>query len=271
MADICSICGKKEMLPYKCKFCGFMYCSEHRLPERHDCPGLDKLRTQVRDSGRIVYQPVPQTVRKRRVGIPGLGRRERSPFAVPISRNYSLYLILINVFMYFLQRILWPWFTNIFILVPSEILLRPWTAFTYMFLHSPFGVGHLFFNMLVLFFFGPLLERKIGSVKFLATYFGAGLFSALGHMLISPDNPVLGASGAIYGIFACLALLDPDIRVYVYFFPMKIIQALVLFSFIDLLLIGSNDMVAHGAHLFGLLFGLYMGVRIKRERPLQAW
>lgn len=266
MANICSICGKKEMLPYKCKFCGWTYCSEHRLPENHECQGLEKLKIRTRESGRIVYQPVSEPIKKRSIGFPDLGRR--SPYAVPVSRNYSLIIIMICVAVFFLQ-ILIPGFTQFFLLIPQIVMVRPWTILTYMFLHG--GVSHLFFNMLVLFFFGPILERKIGSMRFLTVYFGAGLLSALGHMVISPQSPVLGASGAIYGVFACLALLDPEIRVFVYFVPMKIINALLLFALIDLLMIGSNDMIAHGAHLSGLLFGLYMGFKLKKERSVISW
>lgn len=266
MAELCSICGKSEILPYKCKFCGWTYCSEHRLPERHSCPGLDKLKAQVRSSGKIVYQPVEEPVRKKSIGLGGLLRRERSPYSVPISRNYSLYIIIICLVVFFLQLI--PGFRESFLLVPQLVIDRPWTLFTYMFLHG--STSHIFFNMLVLFFFGPILERKIGSMQFLTVYFGAGLFSALGHIAVSP-SPVLGASGAIYGVFACLALLDPDIRVYVYFIPMRIVQALALFALIDLLMIGADDRVAHAAHLFGLLFGLYMGYRLKKELTPSPW
>lgn len=261
MANLCSICGKKEMMPYRCKFCGWIYCSEHRLPENHGCTGLERLKDQTRQSGRIVYQPVSEPVKKKKAGFP-VFQKEKSPYAVPISRNYSIYLIMISVVVFFLQAII-PGFTNFFVLIPQMVSIHPWTVFTYMFLHG--STAHIFFNMLVLFFFGPILERKIGSMRFLQVYFGAGLLSALGHMLISP-SPVLGASGAIYGVFACLAILDPEIRVYVYFFPMKIINALILFSLYDLLFIGANDMIAHGAHLSGLLFGLYMGYRLKSER-----
>ena len=268
MADICSICGKKEMLPYKCKYCGWTYCSEHRLPENHNCPGLEKLKAQVRESGSIMYQPEPETTKKHTIGLPGLGHRGRSPYAVPISRNYSLYIIMLCVVTYFIQLIFWPYFTNYFMFIPELAAVRPWTVFTYMFLHG--SVRHLFINMFVLFFFGPTLEKKIGSYKFLIVYFGAGLLSVLGHMIFS-GSPVVGASGAIYGIFACLALLEPGMRVYVTFFPMKITQALVLFAFIDILMMGSNDMIAHGAHLSGLVFGLYMGFKIKKEMKRSVW
>ncbi|MCL7415440.1 MAG: rhomboid family intramembrane serine protease [ANME-2 cluster archaeon] len=267
MSGICSVCGKKEMLPYTCKFCGWTYCSEHRLPENHHCTGLEILKTQTKESGRIIYQPESSPVYQRSLGFPGLGQRGRSPYAIPVSRNYSLYIILICVAVFFLQNLI-PAITGMFLLVPQLAAVRPWTLVTYMFLHG--SGGHLFFNMLVLFFFGPTLERKIGTYKFLTVYFGAGLLSALGHMVFS-GSPVLGASGAIYGIFACLAVLEPEIRVYVYFIPMKIVQALVLFALIDILMMGSNDMIAHAAHLSGLVFGLYMGLKLKKGISRSSW
>jgi membrane associated rhomboid family serine protease len=75
---------------------------------------------------------------------------------------------------------------------------------------------------------------------------------------------MIGASGAIYGVFAALTMLEPDIRVYVYFIPMKLKHALVLFALFDFLMAGSSDMIAHTAHLSGLFVGLYMGLRIKK-------
>jgi membrane associated rhomboid family serine protease len=77
---------------------------------------------------------------------------------------------------------------------------------------------------------------------------------------------MVGASGAIYGVFAALAVLEPDILVYVYFVPMKLKYALVLFAVFDFLMINSSDMIAHTAHLSGLFVGLYMGFRIKKAQ-----
>jgi membrane associated rhomboid family serine protease len=75
---------------------------------------------------------------------------------------------------------------------------------------------------------------------------------------------MIGASGAIYGVFAALTMLEPDTRVFVYFIPMKLKYALVLFALLDFLMVNSSDMIAHTAHLSGLLVGLYMGWRIKK-------
>ncbi len=264
MAVACEICGKKEIMPYKCKFCGGTFCSEHRLPEHHYCPGLDKLKARARDNQQIIHQPVPEPV-NHSTGF--FNRRSSSPYAIPISRNYSLYIIVVCIIVFFLQKLI-PGFTESFLLIPELVFQRPWTIITSMFLHA--NISHLFFNMMVLFFFGPILEKKINSINFLIVYFGAGIFAAIGHMVVS-TSPVLGASGAIYGIFACLAIMMPELRVFVLIIPMKIIQALVLFAFVDIVMYGSGDRIAHAAHISGLLFGLYMGYRFKKVKNKQMW
>jgi membrane associated rhomboid family serine protease len=152
---------------------------------------------------------------------------------------------------------------NLFKLTPAFMLTQPWTIVTHMFLHV--DLGHLFFNMLVLFFFGRELENRIGNSKFWVVYFVSGIVAAIGYSLTvsNPYSAVVGASGAILGVFATLTVLVPNMRIYVYFIPMKIKYALLLFALLDFALMGSSDMVAHTAHLSGMLVGLFMGFRIK--------
>jgi len=151
---------------------------------------------------------------------------------------------------------------------PNYLVTRPWTLVTYIFLHN--GLLHLLFNMLVLYFFGTALEKRVGNRQLLAIFFTAGILSAIGYTFLSrpvfniSPVPMVGASGAIYGVFAALTMLEPDIRVYVYFVPMKLKYALVLFALLDFLMVNSSDMIAHTAHLSGLFVGLYMGLRIKK-------
>lgn len=151
---------------------------------------------------------------------------------------------------------------------PNYLVTRPWTLVTYIFLHT--GLLHLLFNMLVLYFFGTALEKRVGNRQLLAIFFTAGILSAIGYTFLSrpifniSPVPMVGASGAIYGVFAALTMLEPDIRVYVYFVPMKLKYALVLFALLDFLMVNSSDMIAHTAHLSGLFVGLYMGLRIKK-------
>jgi len=112
---------------------------------------------------------------------------------------------------------------------------------------------------------GRELEKRIGKDLFLYVYFIAGIVAALGYSITSTAGyPIVGASGAIMGVFAALTVLAPEMEVYVYFIPMKIKYALVLFVLLDFMLLNANDMVAHTAHLSGVLVGIYMGYRIKK-------
>ena len=150
-------------------------------------------------------------------------------------------------------------------------LLRPWTVVTYMFVHG--GFMHVFMNMLALFFFGPPLEQKWGSRFFLrfylATGLGAAAFSVLLYSLTGPTIMV-GASGAIFGILVAFALNWPDAKIFLYFvFPVPakwFVAALGAFTLLSTVQ-GSQDGVAHWAHLGGLVTGfvyLRYGERIGR-------
>ena len=114
-----------------------------------------------------------------------------------------------------------------------------------------------------------MLEKIIGKKQFFGIFFASGILSAVGYSLLSypifniSPGPMIGASGAIYGVFAALTMLEPDLKVYVYFVPMKLKYALLLFALLDFLMVNSSDMIAHTAHLSGILVGLYMGSRIK--------
>src|SRR5690625_1379026 len=87
--------------------------------------------------------------------------------------------------------------------VPALTLQRPWTLVTYMFLHA--GIGHLFFNMLGLFFFGPRVEARIGSRNFLLLYFARGLSGSVFSLILVPTSPVIGSSRSFFCIFLTFA------------------------------------------------------------------
>jgi len=106
-------------------------------------------------------------------------------------------LLTANVIMFLLTASM-PGAFGALVLVPALVLVRPWTLVTYMFLHA--GVGHILFNMLSLFFFGPRLEERLGGRRFIALYLVSGLTGALASSLFSPGAAVVGASGAIYGV-----------------------------------------------------------------------
>ncbi|MDI9394003.1 MAG: rhomboid family intramembrane serine protease [Euryarchaeota archaeon] len=187
-----------------------------------------------------------------------------------ISASPSMTIIFLCIISFLLEIVpgIGSLYINAFQFDPGSLITRPWTLITYIFLHS--GLMHLFFNMLVLYFFGTALERRIGNNQLLVIFFTAGILSAIGYTFLSRPifgiypAPMIGASGAIYGVFAALAVLEPNLRVYVYFIPMRLKHALLLFAIFDFLMINASDMIAHTAHLSGLFVGIYMGFRMKK-------
>jgi membrane associated rhomboid family serine protease len=144
---------------------------------------------------------------------------------------------------------------------------RPWGLFTYMFLHA--GMGHILFNMLGLFFFGPRLEVKLGARGFLGLYFLSGLGAAAFSFLFAWNAPVVGASGAVYGILMGFAMFWPKEPIYIWaVLPVQarwLAAALVLISLYSGIS-GSGAGVAHFAHLGGLAVGAaYLRLRTWKQ------
>lgn len=263
MTKECYFCGFRDPMPFACKFCGNSYCYNHRLPESHNCPGLAEYKSRPRDSG--IFYSRDSVIRKK----PNPLVASLNNFMSVIKSNYSFTILIIVLISFVLQSIIGKnVYYNYFALLPTDIFTRPWILISHMFLHA--DGFHLLFNMMFLFFFGPELERRIGGKRFLYVYFISGLVAALGYsiwsvFIMNQNGYAVGASGALFGIFACLAILAPDIVVYVYFIPMKITIALIFFALFDLLFIGSvGDLVARSAHLSGVVAGLAFGKYYKK-------
>jgi membrane associated rhomboid family serine protease len=187
--------------------------------------------------------------------IPVNGWRSRIPSGLPVT--YSGLILLACIVVFFISIIFPAFVYNYLALNPDYVMQRPWTLITHMFVHADFN--HLFWNMLFLFFFGMELERRVGEKKFLQIYILSGIVAALGQMMISGGSMV-GASGALFGVMGCLAIIAPEIRILLFFvIPVSIRGAVVLFALIDFLTLGSADNIAHMAHIVGLLVGLAYG------------
>lgn len=94
---------------------------------------------------------------------------------------------------------------------------QPWTPFTYMFVHA--GFGHILFNMLGLYFFGPRVEERLGSRHFLTLYLLSGLGgAALSYITadLTHTTSIVGASGATFGVFLAFAYYWPRERVLIW-------------------------------------------------------
>jgi len=169
----------------------------------------------------------------------------------------SFYLIAVMFLVFFLQLI--PGFTEAFIFDPALALSQPWRFITSMFLHGDFT--HIFFNMLALLMFGPILESRVGTKKFLMFFFIGGIVGSLLYYLtiivgIAPPVPALGASGGIYTILGALAVLTPDLVVYLWFVPMRMSMAAIVWVILEFLgTFNPYSGIASAAHLGGLIFG----------------
>jgi membrane associated rhomboid family serine protease len=160
-----------------------------------------------------------------------------------------------------------------------------WQLLTYMFLHG--GFFHILFNLLALWMFGGELENLWGSRRFLFYFFfcgiGAGIITVLCTVILTPQYqfiPVIGASGAIYGILLAFGWLFPNRLIYVYFlFPIPAKYFVIIFGLIEFFssIGGAGGGVSHLTHLGGLLFGilymLYPTVRqkLRREYYKRKW
>ena len=184
----------------------------------------------------------------------------------PVTRN----LLIVNVIM-FIATLINPVFMKgtFSMAFPLSTEFRWWQPLTHMFMHD--GFFHIFFNMYSLFLFGSVLERTIGSKKFVVFYFLSGIGSMLLHLLTiyfwaSPEvrifTPMLGASGAIYGLFIGYGMLYPDSVLTLVFPPVSLKAKWMMAIFVGIeLLIGvldTADGVAHFAHLGGALLGFVM-------------
>lgn len=149
---------------------------------------------------------------------------------------------------------------------------------TYGFLHG--GFLHLFFNMLMLWMFGSMLETTWGSRRFWEFYLVGIVGAALGTVALAytvgpfvhltPDTATIGASGAIYAILMACAMLFGNQEVYMFPLPVAIrMKYLVgILAFIALIsALGSVGDTANVAHLSGLIFG-YLYIRFVPRRGL---
>ncbi|NND09105.1 MAG: rhomboid family intramembrane serine protease [Saprospiraceae bacterium] len=151
---------------------------------------------------------------------------------------------------------------------------RPWQLVTHMFMHADFN--HLLFNMFALYMFGSALESYWGGKRFLKFYFISGfgalaLYLGVQYMEVSAFNeltyqaflarpyPMMGASGAIFGLLAGFGMMFPNTRLMLLIppIPMKAKYFVMIYAVIELIfgVSGIQTGVAHFAHLGGALFG----------------
>jgi rhomboid family protein len=180
----------------------------------------------------------------------------------PVTRAILVACILV----YLLELFAYQPLATLFALWPIGPLFRPWQVVTYAFLHAPrfpADLTHILFNMFALYMFGSPLEMYLGSRRFGIFYFASVVAAAgtellaLGHTPIA--EPVIGASGGVFGLLLGFAWFFPRQRLMLIFPPIVLPAWLfvTLYGILELVLgvTGAQDNVAHFAHLGGMLGG----------------
>lgn len=221
--------------------------------------------------------------------------------ATPVVRN----LLIINVIFYVVTHMVAPELQKSLAgYYPSAPQFQPWQIVTHMFMHA--SLGHIFFNMFALYMFGSQLERVWGPKRFLNYYLicglgafvlhelvvGYGLFTRYGSWFpnvqeLYPGSgyselqnvaknmyvPVVGASGAVFGLLLGFGMLFPETRLQLLFPPVPIKARYFVMGYgaIELYMALQNsegDNVAHFAHLGGMFFGYLLLKKWARDRDV---
>ncbi|MBR4740237.1 MAG: rhomboid family intramembrane serine protease [Bacteroidales bacterium] len=184
-----------------------------------------------------------------------------------VTRN----LLYVNIIMYVATLINEDFMVGTFAMFfPTSPYFRWWQPITHMFMHG--GFWHIFFNMYTLVMFGMVVERALGTKKYLWFYFITGLGAAALHTGVEwlelnymdggigiLYTPMVGASGAIFGVLVAFAMLYPQARLTLIFPPITLDAKWWVIIFIGIELVtgitGTAMGIAHFAHLGGALFG----------------
>lgn len=167
------------------------------------------------------------------------------------------------------------WYRQYFGLMPLETgFFYPWQLLTYQFMHADFW--HLFFNMFFgLWMFGMEVEHTWGTKKFSLFYLSCGVVAGLCQLFLAPIfepslAPVVGASGAVFGVLVAFAMMFPDRYIFVYFLiPIKAKYFVMFLIVLGVMSIGGPGNVANLAHLGGALAGYVFLLYDTRRMPFQ--
>ncbi len=206
------------------------------------------------------------------------------PKLTPITRN----ILILNVIFYLASNfIAFPLFYEMFsVYYIASPFFKVWQLITHMFMHAPMGQGigltHILFNMLTLLSFGPVLEQVLGDRKYIILYFASGIGAyALNcgwnyFEIMQGANPMeiysipmMGASGAIFGVVAAFSTMFPDSKLFFMFIPFPV-KAKYLFPGIIVISLylgfsGSMGGIAHFAHIGGALVGYFLAKNWKND------
>jgi rhomboid family protein len=197
--------------------------------------------------------------------------QQTTGFAALQMWSITIWLIVINIAVYVIDQAShgqlsdWGYFSQ----ATAVNGLQIWRFITFQFLHDLNNLGHIFFNMLALYFFGPIVENYLGPRKYLAFYLICGIGGTLAYMVLNlagffsggPETALVGASAGIFGVLVGAATVAPNVTVLMMMIiPMRLRTAAWVMVAIAAYTVFSNGFNAGGqaSHLGGALVGLIL-------------
>ena len=159
----------------------------------------------------------------------------------------------------------------------SELMSRPWTIFTYMFLHE--GFLHILFNILWLYWFGRIFLEYMDGKKLLGVYLLGGLAGAALYILafnlfpvfaqVLPVSRALGASAAVLAVVISISVYVPNYTINLIFIgPVRLKYIAAVMIVLDIISIAGSNAGGHIAHLGGALFGWFFIRQYRQGRDI---
>lgn len=203
-----------------------------------------------------------------------------------LNLNIVEKIILINVIIYLvpfiLKTILFLFNISDFSLMSwftisadfSELILKPWSLLTYGFLHGSFS--HLFWNMIMFYYFGNILVNIFGDKLIFRLFLSGVVVGGFTYVLSYNIFPVfkdvssvmIGASAGVMSVLVFLTVYNPDYRIRIVFFNIKVLYiALFLFVY-DIIQIPFNNSGGHIAHIGGAIWGYYYCIKYNNGNDL---
>lgn len=215
-------------------------------------------------------------------------------FRIVHGNNSLLHLIAINVALFLLMAIplgiislfgldkmnsVYGWVSEWFFLPGtfSKFITRPWTLVTHFFMHS-FGIGHILWNMLFLWWFGQIYHNLMGNQRTIQLYVLSGLTGGVAFLLanqmfpvLSAHLPLVGASGAVTGFIVAATVLAPNYSIRLLFFGnIKLWMIAAFFIISDIIFLSENS-GGNIAHLAGGFMGYFFVAQLRKGRDFGSW
>ncbi len=202
-----------------------------------------------------------------------------------IYANFIVFVgmqIILLVFWLFQMGSSEEWISD-WLAVPASLktlIIRPWTLFSYMFLHI--DLGHVFFNMLFLFLLGRFFVEFFGERKLWSMYIAGGIAGALLFILffnvfpvftaIKSQSVALGASASVMAIIIAAASYAPNHEVRLFFLgSIKLKYFAIFFVVLDLISISKSNAGGHIAHLGGAAMGYFFAQKWRQGKDISRW